>query len=256
MDAGLSNIMGQYERELEAQGYKPTGEQKTLGKNDFLKLLVTQLEHQDPLKPMDDKEFIAQLAQFSSLEQMNNVASGLDKLVEMNKTNQMLGAVSFIGKEVTASGDSISKQGDVVSSAYYTLSDNASSLYVNVLDRQGNIIYSANLGAVQQGSYEFNWNGQDFNGAEAPDGVYRITFRAEGEHGESVEVQTRVSGKVLAIENNADGPVLKLDDGRTVKFQDVQEVVQTQTGEQSAQQDNNNGDGEQTEQSTDGNSDN
>lgn len=77
----------------------------TLGKDDFLKLLVTQLQHQDPLAPMEDKDFIAQMAQFSSLEQMKN----------MNTSVQVTQAASFIGKQVTWSDDTGTEKTGIVS---------------------------------------------------------------------------------------------------------------------------------------------
>ena len=90
---------------LSQQGGFNGAETKTandvLGKDAFLKLLVTQLQNQDPLNPLDDKEFIAQLAQFSSLEQMSNVAAGITALTEKTAQQDMLSAVNYIGKEVT-----------------------------------------------------------------------------------------------------------------------------------------------------------
>src|SRR5690606_1261481 len=96
-----------------------------LGKDAFLKLLVTQLQNQDPLNPLDDKEFIAQLAQFSSLEQMTNVSEGIAALTEKTAQQDMLSAVSYIGKEVTAEGSSMTKAGNYVTPVYFTLDDAA-----------------------------------------------------------------------------------------------------------------------------------
>ena len=102
-------------------GAEKTGKQGALGKDAFLKLLVTQLQHQDPLNPLDDKEFIAQLAQFSSLEQMNNISEGITSLVKKTQEQDMLNSVNYIGKEVTASGHSVTKNGTVVTPVFFTL---------------------------------------------------------------------------------------------------------------------------------------
>lgn len=69
---------------ISGQGVSSTSKSNIIGKDDFLKLLVTQLKHQDPLKPMEDKEFIAQMAQFSALEQMQNMSTSFNKMVAMN----------------------------------------------------------------------------------------------------------------------------------------------------------------------------
>lgn len=226
--SAVSNLLGQYEKELEAANYKATGSQSTLDKDAFLRLLVTQLEHQDPLNPMDDKEFIAQLAQFSSLEQMNNIAEGINNLVSLNKEDRMLGAVSFIGKEVLASGDSLSKEEESISKVYYSLDDVAKEVYVNVFDSFGNIVYSTSLGSRQPGEYEFIWNGKDFTGKEAANGVYGVTFAAEGVNGNPVLVDTEVSGKVSGVENTSTGTLLKLEDGRVVELTNIKEIVADQ----------------------------
>ncbi|KUJ95572.1 MAG: flagellar basal-body rod modification protein FlgD [Desulfonauticus sp.] len=221
----VSSLLGQYERELEAANYKATGNNSALDKDAFLRLLVTQLENQDPLNPMDDKEFIAQLAQFSSLEQMNNIAEGINNLVSLNQQDRMLGAVGFIGKEVVAAGDTLSKEEESISKIYYSLEDTAKEVYVNIFDSFGNIIYSTSLGSRQPGEYQFTWDGKDFTGKEAANGVYSVTFAAEGVNGNPVLVDTEVSGKVSGIQNTGSGTLLRLEDGRVIDFNNVKEIV-------------------------------
>ena len=103
-------------------GADTTAKNDVLGKDAFLKLLVTQLQNQDPLNPLDDKEFIAQLAQFSSLEQMTNISSGITSLTEKTAQQDMLSAVNYIGKEVTAEGSELTKGENYVTPVYFTLS--------------------------------------------------------------------------------------------------------------------------------------
>lgn len=113
MGTSVNNILGQAENEFQS-AVKKSGN-ADLGKDAFLQLLVTQLKHQDPLNPMDDKEFVAQLAQFTSLEQLMGINTGVTSMNEAFKQQQMMNAVSYIGKDVLASGDQISKIKDGVS---------------------------------------------------------------------------------------------------------------------------------------------
>ena len=83
-----------------------------LDKNAFMLLLVTQFKYQDPLNPMDDKEFVSQMAQFSSLEQLINLNTSMGSLTTATNNDQMINATSYIGKEVTVSGNSIGKVTD------------------------------------------------------------------------------------------------------------------------------------------------
>ena len=220
----MTNIIGSYEQEQSQKEVK-TGDQSELGKEAFLELLVTQLEHQDPLNPMDDREFTAQLAQFSSLEQLTTIASGIEALQEDNGRQEMLSAVSFIGKSVTADGSQISKSGDDIGKVYYEFDDVAAKMYINIYDQNGNIVYSANALSKQPGSYEFTWDGTNYMGSKAPDGVYQVSIAAEGVNGEAVLVDTQVSGVVAGIQNVNGQTYLRLEDGRMLDFVDVTQVV-------------------------------
>ncbi|MFP4169359.1 MAG: flagellar hook assembly protein FlgD [Desulfonatronovibrionaceae bacterium] len=233
MQAGaMDDILGAYEREL-ADKEKATGDSSELGKQQFLELLTTQLEHQDPLDPMDDKKFVAQLAQFSSLEQLTNISGGIDSLNKNSDQEEMLGAVNYIGKQVLAEGDSIYKEGDQVSSVYFSLDEQAANTYANVLDKNGNIIQSVNLGSFQPGDYTYTWDGKNFNGNEASNGEYKVTFSATDSKDKSVMVDKQVAGEVVGLERNDGVASLVLSGGRTIEFSRVKEVVGDSTSEDS-----------------------
>jgi len=104
-----------------------TSEDNTLGKDDFLNLLITQLQNQDPLSPMDSTEFSAQLAQFSSLEQLSNVNENLETLLLYQGSLNNSQAVSFIGKTITASGDSVLITDGIPDNIHFELAGDASN---------------------------------------------------------------------------------------------------------------------------------
>ncbi|WP_342469869.1 flagellar hook assembly protein FlgD [Ureibacillus sp. FSL K6-3587] len=92
-------ISGDYYLSNAKKAEKRTGS-SVLGKDDFLKILITQLQHQDPTNPVDDKDFIAQMAQFSSLEQMQNLTKVMESLLESQQETQLMAYINFVGKEV------------------------------------------------------------------------------------------------------------------------------------------------------------
>lgn len=94
-----TNLLSNYQNQV-----KPTGS-SSLGKDDFLKILMTQLQNQDPLNPMQDQDFISQMATFSSLEQMTNLNSSMDSFINDTEQNQFMQAASMIGKTVTYTDD-------------------------------------------------------------------------------------------------------------------------------------------------------
>jgi len=230
MDTGLSsnstfsNIVGRAKNDFAPEKPK-TGDKSELDRNAFLRLLTTQLAHQDPLNPMKDKEFVAQLAQFSSLEQLNNIAETIGEFKKAFARQEMQNAAGFIGKQIRAAGRSLSKNGEAISSFSYQLPDPAKKLYVNIFDSHGNIIRSITLPGRMPGQHEFIWDGKDHNGKDLPDGVYSIFMAAEGKNGEALMVNTKTSGVVSGVVNDGDQVYLRLTDGRSINFRDVLEVV-------------------------------
>lgn len=197
-----------------------------LGKDAFLKLLVTQLQNQDPLNPLDDKEFIAQLAQFSSLEQMTNISSGINALTEKTGEQDMLNAVNYIGKEVTAEGSEMTKGENYVTPVYFTLSGAASQVYANVYDANNNLVRTEKFTSMQAGEFAFTWDGKDYNGTAVGNGQYNVYFAAESPTGAAVLVDTEVSGTVTALEQGDGETFFRLSDGRKISFSDIKKVVQ------------------------------
>ena len=198
---------------------------KDLDKLDFLNLLVTQLQHQDPLDPMDDKEFVAQLAQFSSLEQLTNISSGIDGLSSAMSRQELINTATYIGKDITADGYSISKEKGKISDLYYEFDEEVASAQINILDENNNIVRTESLGAMGAGRRTYSWDGKDYKGNDVVDGIYNVYIVAEGTSGNTVLANTEVSGTVTAIQHTGGVTWLSLGDGRMVNFSNVKYVV-------------------------------
>ena len=197
-----------------------------LGKSDFLLLLVTQFKHQDPLNPMDDKEFIAQLAQFSSLEQLMNMNESMDGLTAATREQQLMNAANYIGKNVAAGGNSIAKAEDgAVSTFYWAIGEDMAKGTLYVYDQNMNQIYGENLSARAAGTYSFDWNGKNYAGAEALPGVYYIRLSVEDANGQAMLVDSAVTGRVTGVTTDSGVTYLRLEDGRVVALQNVREIA-------------------------------
>lgn len=205
-----------------------------LGKDDFLKLLVTQLQYQDPLNPMDDKEFVSQMAQFSSLEQLTNINDGIEKMSTVSSRQELLSAVNYIGKDVVAEGSQVSKSGESLSTITYTIESAAKAVTISIYDASGNIVQSYSQGAQNAGSYSMIWDGTNYLGGKADDGLYTVTVGAETASGESLLVDLMVSGTVTGVQTSADGTnQVVLSDGRVVNLADVKQIIEKQTASDS-----------------------
>jgi flagellar basal-body rod modification protein FlgD len=220
-----NNVLGKAEQEFDIyQQYRVTGN-SDLGKDDFLKLLVTQLKYQDPLNPMEDKEFTAQMASFSSLEQLTNISEGIDTLSEGTQRQEMLNAVAFIDKEVLAAGDTVSKIGNYVSTLSFSIDEAAGDCYVNIFDQNNNIVETVELGALSAGDYSVTWDGKDYNGQAVSDGIYSVAMAAESTSGEPILINTQVSGKVRGVRVEGSEYMLTLEDGREVSLLQIERVI-------------------------------
>jgi flagellar basal-body rod modification protein FlgD len=170
-----------------------------LGKEDFLKLLLAQLQHQDPLDPTDSVEFTAQLAQFSSLEQLGNVNTNLEKLELYQASINNSQAVSFIGKEIVARGNSISVSGGDPVDLQFDLPSDAGTVTLSVYNASGELVRTYDASNLTAGLHSIKWDAKDLSGNQVPDGAYRFELMAEDNEGEPMAVTTFASGKVTGV---------------------------------------------------------
>ena len=207
-----------------------------LDKNAFMLLLVTQFKYQDPLNPMDDKEFVSQMAQFSSLEQLINLNDSMEDLTTASTNGQMINATSYIGKQVTVSGNSIGKVTDSttkttsITTFRYAPNDAVASGTITVRDADNNVIYTETVGAKAAGTtYDFNWSGKDSSGAVAADGVYTVNLALLNSSGEAVLSDQVVDAKVTGVVNSDGTVYLGLDGGQLMELSKVRQVTEAKT---------------------------
>lgn len=194
-----------------------------LDKDDFLNLLVTQLQNQDPLNPMENTEFTAQLAQFSSLEELQNVNSGLEMLRLSQQAIHNTQALSMVGRTVTAPGDTIALRGGEAESVHYQLDDDARDVGIHLYDASGSLAASYRVGPLAAGRHTFQWDGTDAAGACLPDGSYGVVVLAAGDTGAAVTTRTCVTGRVERVVFDGGSPQLVMN-GREIEFDSIDEA--------------------------------
>ena len=193
MIESISDITGFVEESLYTE--KTTQE---LGLDNFLKMLLAQIEHQDPLNPMEGSEFSAQLAQFSSLEQLFGVNDNLESLLSAQDQNSRYQALDFIGKEVVAEGDQLSlKQGETAEGSF-TLNGTANCT-VAIFDSNGNPVREISMGSLGPGRHSFEWDGRDGSGAVREPDIYGFEITATTEDGQILPVETLITGQVTRV---------------------------------------------------------
>jgi len=169
-----------------------------MGKQDFLTLLVAQLQNQDPLNPDDPTEFTAQLAQFSSLEQLFTLNESMNNFVTSNANSDRLSTLGTIGKDVAYSGSSFNFSGSPVELGY-TLDAQASAVSL-ALQLDGVTVATLKGTALTSGNHYLAWHGLTTDGAKAPSGKYKIVLQAKAASGESVAASPLIKSEVTGVD--------------------------------------------------------
>jgi flagellar basal-body rod modification protein FlgD len=192
-----------------------------LDRDAFLKLLVAQMSHQDPLDPAKGTEFVAQLAQFSAVEQSVAQTQKLDLLSQQLASIGSNDAVSLVGQQVTIQAKQISFDGVTATGAGVTLSAPASNVSVSIHDATGKVVRTINVGARSQGPMPITWDGRDDNGQPLPAGSYGFDVTATAAGGGNVPVTQEVTGVVTKISFDKGYPEMLLDSGATAPISNL-----------------------------------
>jgi flagellar basal-body rod modification protein FlgD len=171
---------------------------KSLGKDEFLKLLVKQLQYQDPLNPVENTDFTAQLAQFTSLETLSNIDENISHLGILQNSINNMNAVSFIGKQVHAQGNAANYTGSDVTFDF-KLSDFAAEVTVNIYDSDGQLVRTMKKEKVAAGDAQCVWDGKDDEGNTVSEGKYLFAINAADYDGASVNAVTYTIGQITGV---------------------------------------------------------
>jgi flagellar basal-body rod modification protein FlgD len=204
--------------------------------NTFYKLLTTQIQYQDPLNPMENTEFTSQLAQLSSVEQLQGVNKNLTYLQLYMASINNSQALSFIGKEVNASGNTVYWDGTNSPTMNYSLSGDAARVVVNIYDQNNNLVRTYHQGEQKKGEQSFTWeNGLDNDGDKVGEGIYKFSVLATNADGNAVNSTTMLSGRVEGL-TFEEGVTYVIVNGQKVAIGDIISIKGIQEQEQVVQQ--------------------
>jgi len=218
---------------------------KTLGKNDFLNLLVQQIQHQDPLNPMDSSDFTAQLAQFSQLEQLTQVNDNLVELKNYEASINNAQAISLIGKSIKVKGNEVDLKEGGAATLGYRLEQDAASVNITITNEAGEQVASLVAGNQASGANEMHWNGKDGDGNQLPGGLYTFEVVAKDSDGNVVKSETYSLGQVTGVTFVEGQPYLITENGKYALGDviSVEEGDKTETADTSTSSDSSTADG-------------
>jgi flagellar basal-body rod modification protein FlgD len=167
-----------------------------MGQESFMQLLVTQLQNQDPLDPQSNEEFVAQLAQFSSLEQLVTLNSSVEALYLASASMNNASMTQLLGTEVVAWSNEFNYDGSGAAEIHFDADSATSSATLTISDEDGSVVWSGEMGALESGEGTWTWDGTDLDGNAVSDGVYSFDIDATTDTGDDVAVTGQVHGQV------------------------------------------------------------
>lgn len=209
---------------LGSSGTKKAGKQ--LGQEEFLALMIQQLRNQDPLKPMENGEFIGQMAQFSTVTGIADMTKSVGGLTEAFNSGQALQAASMVGRTVLTEASSGAFSATKPLSGAVELPYATSSAVVRVYSNAGELLRELPLGSQQAGLSNFKWDGTMSNGQPAPAGRYKLTAAIESPAGDTA-LTTYLASKVESVTLAGDGSSsqIRTDSGDSVRLSQVKAVM-------------------------------
>ena len=197
-----------------------------LGQDSFLKLLVAQMQHQDPLNPQGNEEFIAQLAQFTSLEQLMGVNSSLGDLYAATTSMNNASMTQLLGRNVTAYSDTIPYDGEGYEDIHFSAPAEVDRMTITVLDDEGKVVSRDELDGINKGEGSWRWDGKDVHGVQAKEGHYSVSIKAFDANGNPIEVRSLLKGTVNEMSYETGAPIPYVD-GIEVS---IAEILKVETG--------------------------
>jgi flagellar basal-body rod modification protein FlgD len=194
-----------------------------LGKDAFMQLLISQLAYQDPLAPMENTEFISQLAQFSALEQQQNIAAGIQLLALSQTASTNSQMVNLIGKRVLTPGNRFTLEAEKAVNLRFDLEGDGTPAEIVIKDKDGNVARKIDITEFKQGTNQFSFDGKDDNGNALAAGNY--TYEIVSASGDKIEGLTTYANYLVDAVAFDGSTILLKSAGVAINLGDVSEVI-------------------------------
>lgn len=196
-----------------------------LGQDEFLSLMLTQLKHQDPFKPMENGEFIAQMAQFSSVQGINQMADSMQQLGDSFNASQALQASSLVGRQVLVANNFTSLTATGSIEGAYELPASTGQATISIYDLTGNLVHQIPQGQQAAGQHDFSWDGVLDGGTQASDGLYEIRVEySTGDSSAAAEVFIQSTIQSVNFASGGGEVVLNTNDGQSLGILDIRQI--------------------------------
>lgn len=198
--------------------------QKALGQNDFLKLLTVQMQNQDPTNPVDNTKMIADMANFSSLQAMQDLNKTVGSMSQMLKMTQAMQASSLVGHQIVAPGTNVTLAAGEAPVALVNLEQSLTDVHAQIRDASGAVVKEYTWAKLPIGEGDLKWDGKDGKGNVLAPGKYKLSAWGTDSEGARSEVGTLVANKVLSVGLSTEGATLNLADGSQSSLDNIKQI--------------------------------
>jgi flagellar basal-body rod modification protein FlgD len=213
-DPKFGDVLKHLQSQYGAKAEKPREIKKTLGKDDFLRIMITQMQHQDPSNPFKAEQMAAEMAQFTSVEQMQNMNRSLEKMTTKDQPLERLAMTNLIGKTVTVDRARFPHQEGSNESLVYNLPHEAASVKVALVSESGEVALEKDLGPQKAGENTFTWDGLKTNTLPAKSGNYMLRVEAKDERGMGMDTGAQSKARVIGVSFEGSEPVFLVGDSK------------------------------------------
>jgi flagellar basal-body rod modification protein FlgD len=199
-----------------------------MGKDEFVKLLMAQLGHQDPTSPMDSEAFVSQLAQFANVELAQSANQRLESLVMAQAASNQMSAATLVGRDVLFKADAVGLKEGADAPIRAHLDGAATKVTAVIKDSTGKVVRTLELGAQPDGDLEQSWDGRDDAGVRLPPGDYKLQLTAADKGGKAIAIDSRGHGRVTGVSFEKGYPELVVN-GIHIRLADVVQIDEAKT---------------------------
>lgn len=225
----FGEILNQIQSKYGEKPEKPREVKKTLGKDDFLKIMISQLKNQDPTSPFKSDQMATQIAQFTSVEQLQNVNQNLKQMAGQNKPLEQMAMTQMIGKVVTLDRERFPHVEGQPDSLSFHLNKDASHVRVAVISETGETVLEKDLGKQKAGEASFTWDGVRSNTLPAKSGNYMLRIEAKDDQGRSIETNPLARSRIVGVSFEGQEPIFMVGDGNRqekISFRNIIRIEQ------------------------------
>ncbi len=225
----FGDLLQQIQSKYGARPEKPKEIKKNLDKDDFLKIMISQMKNQDPTNPFKPEQMASELAQFTSVEQLHNVNQNLNKLSTQNKPLEQFAMTNIIGKWVTVDRERfahIQGQSDPLS---FALSKDAEQVKISIISEKGEVALEKELGAQKKGEIRFDWDGKNGSNLPSNNGNYMLRIEAKDDKGRALDTNSKLRSRVIGVSFEGSEPVFLVGDAQKQEKISVNNIIRVET---------------------------